>query len=730
MVTIKPKVKWRYETGNSVNNIEFLSDDRILISADDELYLVNKKGRVVWKHTSQGFINTVVYDKKNGSVVFDASEEVISLDGKGKNQWELYIGASVDSIYPANGRYLVATHDGVLYSIDKSGDTKWKFDAGSKIAALGFGKDLVLITKNGDICGLDPKKGKEQSHVNTSKEFRIASYVPEENLFVYGTSKRKIGAFSIKGKLLWERKVQYMPTYMKQIGGKIVIGGRDGTVFVSTTEPRILHRFKVGGEVLTSDNFELEGEEYFAVGSGDNTVTIWKNNNLVWKKELEDWINDVGIISKDNVMYIASADMNLYSVSIAAIKKEEPPPPPEPEPEEQEMEFEMVEPEPEEEPEPEMDYEPVELPTRNETEILNQLYSYITKNKKMIFTRSEITNIYFSLKAQNFVILAGRPGLGKTKLAIELANTMREEIYGPEYISEVFIPIHHDFDESDLLGYVNLNDEFMPSALTKTLFFHKNMLKDIDSIQEDEKLCFIILDEMNLSQPDFYMSKLLSAIESGKPIPLPTSKDFKEVIYRPLPKNTYVIGTINSYKEESTRVKLSGGVKRRANIIFVSNPLDRVFALEDVKEQKRKFFRYLTTLLEQVKIDIDEGSLMGSFKKIDFKTVNKKEKLQIFNRLFEVTSIMNHHDESKLTLGILQDILEYMVYSKKIMGLEEAMDFQVLQKIIPQISGDVKIIDELLRLPNFQKEYPKSSEVLKTMRSDAVANMNIIVHQV
>ena len=176
-----------------------------------------------------------------------------------------------------------------------------------------------------------------------------------------------------------------------------------------------------------------------------------------------------------------------------------------------------------------------------------------------------IENFYLSLKAKPFVILAGTSGTGKTRLVRLFAEAIQAQYK--------LVSVRPDWsDSSDLFGHVDLNQKFIPGAI-------------IDFVKQAElnptKPYFLCLDEMNLARVEYYMSDILSAIEtrryeSGRIVTdpvIPSSNygndssaagRYGKVI---LPGNLYIVGTVNM---DETTFPFSKKVLDRANTIEFS----------------------------------------------------------------------------------------------------------------------------------------------------------------
>lgn len=162
-----------------------------------------------------------------------------------------------------------------------------------------------------------------------------------------------------------------------------------------------------------------------------------------------------------------------------------------------------------------------------------------------------------SLLSKPFVILQGLSGSGKSVLAMavarwfqELEDQVRLVVVGPDWTSNEHV-----------LGYQDALDPGVyrrpPSGALDVLIAAK---------RDPGRPYFLILDEMNLSHVERYFADLLSAIESGQEIALHTADaDVAGVPPRlPLPRNLFVVGTVNV---DETTFGFSPKVLDRANVL-------------------------------------------------------------------------------------------------------------------------------------------------------------------
>lgn len=165
-----------------------------------------------------------------------------------------------------------------------------------------------------------------------------------------------------------------------------------------------------------------------------------------------------------------------------------------------------------------------------------------------------------AVRTKPFVILAGISGTGKSSLPQIVAEATKAEFS--------LVPVKPDWtDSGELIGQRNLNNHFVPGALAT--------MADRAALEPDRQH-FLMLDEMNLARPEYYLAEALSIMETktrvdGGITSLPLSLDAgqdangKDWSAMTLPSNLALVGSVNM--DETT-------------FGFARKLLDRTFVLE------------------------------------------------------------------------------------------------------------------------------------------------------
>ncbi|MGL0787960.1 McrB family protein [Xanthomonas translucens] len=187
------------------------------------------------------------------------------------------------------------------------------------------------------------------------------------------------------------------------------------------------------------------------------------------------------------------------------------------------------------------------------------------------YPNSEVRRFHAALNFldhKHFVILSGLSGTGKTQLALKYARAVHGLTSNTVQDPLLFeCPVRPEWtDPTGLTGYYDVltNRYVVPTFLEAVLV----------ATAHRESPVFVILDEMNLARIEYYLSDVLSSIESGgalqlhsNGVPLEGTTGAAVRAEIPLPSNLYIIGTINI---DETTNPVSDKVLDRASVIDMS----------------------------------------------------------------------------------------------------------------------------------------------------------------
>ena len=172
------------------------------------------------------------------------------------------------------------------------------------------------------------------------------------------------------------------------------------------------------------------------------------------------------------------------------------------------------------------------------------------------------------LTHKHFVILSGLSGTGKTQLALKYARAVHGLNSNSAPAPLIFeCPVRPEWtDPTGLTGYFDVltNRYVVPTFLEAVLVATAHRKSPV----------FVILDEMNLARVEYYLSDVLSCVETGgclqlhsNNVPLEGTTGASIRAELPLPDNLYIIGTINV---DETTNPVSDKVLDRASVIDMS----------------------------------------------------------------------------------------------------------------------------------------------------------------
>ena len=292
---------------------------------------------------------------------------------------------------------------------------------------------------------------------------------------------------------------------------------------------------------------------------------------------------------------------------------------------------------------------------------------------------SLVENFYLSLKSKPFVILAGTSGTGKTRLVRLFAEAIDAKYH--------LVSVRPDWsDSSDLFGHIDLNGVFKKGAI---IDFLKN------AIEKPEVPHILCLDEMNLARVEYYMSDILSVLETrefdeyGKINTQPLiSENYcrwnngkNEYGEMKIPGNFYIVGTVNM---DETTFPFSKKVLDRANTIEFS-------------------YVDLLSMPSFSKTSSDKIAVTNEFLVSKYITLNDcaavdKDYIHgictTLSRINQILAIANAH----IGYRVRDEIVFYMLNSREANLLDDkiALDNQIMQKILPRIQGSSESVKKML----------------------------------
>lgn len=268
------------------------------------------------------------------------------------------------------------------------------------------------------------------------------------------------------------------------------------------------------------------------------------------------------------------------------------------------------------------------------------------KQRGFTYPDAVLRSYHVALQTKPLVILPGISGMGKTRLTRLYADAVHDissdAADNPYYLLVAVQPDWHN--AKDLLGYYNaLTGVFQPTAFLRFL---------VRAASEPSAAFYVCLDEMNLARPEYYLAPILSALETaehsvdlGAPSNTITTVD-GEMLRNPfvLPINVHFTGTLNV--DEST-FGLSDKLLDRANVIELN--------------------------------DVD----LQAFKVAYRQPINPEAW-----RVIEQTEAIMQPIGQPFGYRTIAEILRYVDRARGVLPVQQALDLQIKQKILPKLRGE------------------------------------------
>ncbi|MCU6502074.1 AAA family ATPase [Rugamonas sp. A1-17] len=312
-----------------------------------------------------------------------------------------------------------------------------------------------------------------------------------------------------------------------------------------------------------------------------------------------------------------------------------------------------------------------------------------------IISPAELANFFLAMTVSPLVILSGISGTGKSLLPRKFAE-MTQSKFSP-------IPVQPQWsDNSDLFGYVpTLSQEsYHPGGLISSL---REARKNSDA------LVIALLDEMNLAPVEHYFSDFLSIAETRKrdsegdiftdelrielpPEPVDGRPDTESDLRKMrLPTNLRIVGTANM---DETTHSFSPKVLDRAFTIELDNPDLTVFAspADDSKSGSAMDMRELARAI----VNRDNAiSVVEAWPKSQEMFMQVAVMLQELQEIILPAGIKFGYRTRDAILLYLHFWREFDL--EDVLTANGAMDYCLLQKILPKISGSGQVLDDTLQ---------------------------------
>ena len=349
-------------------------------------------------------------------------------------------------------------------------------------------------------------------------------------------------------------------------------------------------------------------------------------------------------------------------------------------------------------------------------------------------------NLVTALAAKPFIILTGNSGTGKTKLA----ELFAQWLCGGDKARHALIPVGADWtDNRNVFGFVNHIRTVKPAEETADVpVYQSTSILDLLLAAKDNaaKPFFLILDEMNLSHVERYFADFLSAMESregnlhlhreGRDLPRKPGAPADVPGTLPLPRNVFVIGTVNV---DETTYMFSPKVLDRANVIEfrVDKEAPKVFLVSGgkpvapiVAAPAGYAEAFLELSLRARGLNDSQPLILADAPPAEANAALEKCHL-VISDLFAV--MQKCHQE--FAFRTMSEILRFLAVDYELTADKEnwkwadALDAQILQKILPKLHGSKRKLGALLAALATYCEAGKKTEADKSFESQTAVEI-------
>lgn len=338
-----------------------------------------------------------------------------------------------------------------------------------------------------------------------------------------------------------------------------------------------------------------------------------------------------------------------------------------------------------------------------EIHFLNKLFD-ITNSNGLNYDFSELVNLHISIKTNPLTIISGMSGTGKSQLAISYIKSIG---CFNENSTFLFLPISPSYIEPrDILGYFDSKtNTYIPS---ETGFV--DLL--INSSKNQNKLHFVIFDEMNLSQVEYWFAPFISLLELkenrvlrlySKNINCNNADIYPSEII--IGDNIRFIGTVNL--DETTK-EFSDRVLDRANLVTIKRK-----SLRDFINYKKEY-GVNTFINNEIYTTLNYKEWINN----DYFLLNDYE-IEFLDKL---NDLLEKYDINKgVSLRTCDNIESYIKNipvdenQELLISRCEAFDIQVKQRILTKLRGSNTQLQDIINninspLINLFDEYSMISD--------------------
>jgi hypothetical protein len=297
-------------------------------------------------------------------------------------------------------------------------------------------------------------------------------------------------------------------------------------------------------------------------------------------------------------------------------------------------------------------FEPTEVP---------DLIRLVTDVAGATWDAADVANLVLSLATGRWTLLAGLPGVGKSTF---VRSVLARLGHGPGTERYLELVVRRDWsDDAALFGFWHPTERaWTPSS--------EGFVEHLLRARDDERLGHgglwpVLVEELNLASPEYYLARPISAFESpNAEVRLydPGAEPVNGGRYPssfPVPDSVRMVATVNV---DDTVERLSPRFLSRASVIWVDSGGSAAWRPEDDAPRHRVRWAALRGLAERGEADL--------------------------GRLGPVIEFLQ---QSRIpgapTVRTQRAIARYLAASRGILGASDAEDLQILQRVLPPVRG-------------------------------------------
>ncbi len=272
----------------------------------------------------------------------------------------------------------------------------------------------------------------------------------------------------------------------------------------------------------------------------------------------------------------------------------------------------------------------------------------------------EVANLLLSVATGRWTLLAGLPGVGKSTF---VRSVLARLGHGPTTERYLELVVRRDWqDDAALFGFWHPTDRRWVSSSEG---FVEHLLRARDGMHGDG-FWPVLVEELNLASPEYYLARMLSAFEAATPTVRlydPELGPLNAARYPhafAVPPAVRVLGTVNV---DDTVERLSPRFLSRLSVIWIEPSLDPPrWRAED----------------DETDLSVPWSALVaaGEHEEADLGPITELVRL-----------LQDQRVPGAPTARTRRAIGRYLAASRGVMPTDEAMDLQVLQRVLPPLRG-------------------------------------------